>query len=289
MAGPDFTAPADPVCYRHEDRPTGIRCQRCAKPICGECMNPASVGFQCPRCVGAGGSAGRPAGRSPRALFGAQVRPGSGIVTKVLMGILVATFVLDMPTRGLVSDWLMMAGLYVEAGEVWRLLTYGLITYGSGSLFNILGLLMNLLVLWMAGRSLESELGPVRFAALYLLAGLGGATVLFLLGPVNVGFAGSSAALVGLLGANAMFKRRTGEDIRPDLSLLILLVLLNLLVAFETLGWLGLIGGIVVGAIAGATIAYAPRERRGVWQAVGLGVVAAACVVAVAAKLILFY
>ncbi len=247
-------------------------------------MNPASVGFQCPRCVGAG----RTTQRAPRALFGAQVRPGSGIVTKVLMGILVATFVLDMPTGGLISDWLMMAGLYVEQGEFWRLFTYGLITVGSGSFFSILGLLMNLLVLWMAGRSLESELGPIRFIALYLLAGLGGATVLFLLGPANLGFAGSSAALVGLLAANAMFKRRTGEDIRPDLSLLVLLVLLNVLVGFSNLGWLGLIGGIVVGAIAGATIAYAPRQRRGTWQAVGLGGVAAACVVAVAAKLVLF-
>ena len=69
-------------------------------------MNPASVGFQCPQCVGAG----RSTQRAPAAtLFGAQVRPGSGIVTKVLMGILVATFVLDLPTRGLISDWLMMA------------------------------------------------------------------------------------------------------------------------------------------------------------------------------------
>lgn len=284
MAGPDFTAPADPVCYRHSDRPTGIRCQRCNKPICGECMQPASVGFQCPRCAGAG----RPTGRAPRSLFGAQLRSGRGIVTKVLMGILVATFLLDMPTNGLVSDWLMMAGLYVEQGEVWRLLTYGLITVGSGSFFSILGLAMNLLVLWFVGRTLESELGPVRFAALYLLAGMGGATVLFLLGPINFGFAGSSAALVGLLAANAIFKRRTGEDIRGDITLLILLLALNLLVAFTSFGWLGMIGGIAVGAISGATIAYAPRDRRGTWQAVGLGGVAAACVVAVAGKLVLF-
>ena len=61
-----------------------------------------------------------------------------------------------------------------------------------------------------------------------------------------------------------------------------------MLVGFANFGWLGLIGGIVVGAIAGATIAYAPRQRRGTWQAVGLGGVAAACVVAVAAKLVLF-
>lgn len=284
MAGPDFTAPADPVCYRHPDRPTGIRCQRCKKPICGECMNPASVGFQCPRCV----TAGQQTSRAPRTLFGAGLRTGGGIVTKVLMGILVATFVLDMPTGGLISEFFAMAGFYIERGEVWRLLTYGLITTGSGSFFSILGLLMNLLVLWMAGRSLESELGPVRFAALYLIAGLGGATVLFLLAPANYGFAGSTTALVGLLGANAIFKRRTGEDIRPDITLLVLLVLLNILVAFESLGWIGLIGGIVVGGIAGATIAYAPRDRRGTWQAIGLGSIAAACLVAIAAKFVLF-
>lgn len=284
MAGPDFTAPSDPVCYRHPDRPTGIRCQRCEKPICGECMNPASVGFQCPRCVGAG----RPAGtRAPQRLFGLNAGRG-GIVTKVLMGILVATFLLDLPTGGLVSAFLEMAGYYIEVGQFWRLLTYGLITTGSGSFFAILGLLMNLLVLWMAGRSLESELGPGRFAALYLLAGMGGATVLYLFAPTNYAFAGSTAALVGLLGANAIFKRRTGEDIRPDVSLLILLVLLNLLVSFSSFGWIGLIGGILVGAIAGATIAYAPRDRRGTWQAVGLGSVAVACLVAIAAKFVLF-
>lgn len=284
MAGPDFTAPTDPVCYRHPDRPTGIRCQRCKKPICGECMNPASVGFQCPRCV----AAGRETTRAPRVPFGAGLRSGGGIVTKVLMGILVATFLLDMPTGGLVSDTLAMAGYYIDSGQFWRLLTYGLITTGSGSFFSILGLLMNLLVLWMAGRSLESELGPVRFAALYLLAGLGGATVLYLVAPTNYAFAGSTAALVGLLAANAIFKRRTGEDIRPDITLLVLLVLLNILAAFASFGWIGVIGGIVVGAIAGATIAYAPRDRRGTWQAVGLGSVAVACLVAIAAKLVLF-
>ena len=243
------------------------------------------MGFQCPRCVNAGRLAPAGAVRRP---FGLNVRGGSGIVTKVLMGILVGTFVLDLPTFGLVSELFTMAGSYVEDGQVWRLLSYGLITVGSGSFFSILGLLMHLLVLWMAGRALEAELGPVRFAALYLLAGMGGATVLFLFGPPYYGFAGASAAIIGLLAANAIFKRRGGEEIRPDITLLILIVLLNVLAWFSTMGWLGLIGGIVVGAVSGAALAYAPRERRGTWQAVGLGCVLFACLVLVAAKIMLF-
>ncbi|MCO6734719.1 B-box zinc finger protein, partial [Streptomyces sp. EL9] len=40
-------APRVPVCYRHPDRETGVRCTRCERPICPECMVDASVGFQC--------------------------------------------------------------------------------------------------------------------------------------------------------------------------------------------------------------------------------------------------
>src|SRR4029453_5358983 len=112
---------------------TGISCQRCQRPICGECMNPASVGFQCPQCV----SSGRTGVRTPRTAFGAVLRPGGGNVTKVLMIILGAVWLLNLATRGLVDGLLIMSNEAGFAGQFWRLFTAPLT---SGGLF---GPLMN--------------------------------------------------------------------------------------------------------------------------------------------------
>ncbi len=277
-AGPDFTAPGFAGCYRHPDRQTGISCQRCHKPICGECMNAASVGFHCPKCV----AEGRSSMRAPRTVVGAPVQSGvNGTATKVLMGVLLALYVLNFVSAGLVLNLLAMSNVAVYNGEFWRLLTYGFTSVG------LFGVAINLLVLWLAGRAMEAALGSWRFVALYVAAGLGGATLFFALGPLGLGAVGASSAVVGLLGANAIVKRRGGEDIRPDIGLLLLLVLYSVLVGFSSFGWIGLIGGIAVGALVGAILVYAPRDRRTPTQVVGLLAVVAVCLVVVGAKLLL--
>src|SRR5215471_19039935 len=63
-----------PVCYRHPGRETYVRCTRCERPICPDCMHEASVGHQCPECV----AEGRRTQREARTTFGARRGSGAG-------------------------------------------------------------------------------------------------------------------------------------------------------------------------------------------------------------------
>lgn len=240
-------------------------------------MNPASVGFQCPSCV----ASGRASTRGSRTAFGAILKPGGGTATKVVMAVLTVEWVLSLVSGRLLDQLLVMSNEAVYLGEFWRLFTSAL-TSGT-----ILGLLMNLLVLWIAGRAIESELGAWRFVVLYLAAGLGGATTLFVFGPyTSLGY-GAAAAVIGLLAANAILKHKRREDVRADIGLFILLILYSILIGFRSFGWLMLIGGIVVGALVGLVLAYAPRRNRGTVQVVGILGVITLCLVGVAAKLMI--
>ncbi len=197
------------------------------------------------------------------------------------MGVLVGVWVLNLVSRGLLQSLLVMSNGGVADGQFWRLLTAA---FTSGSL---IGLLMNLLVLWLAGRAIEVELGGWRFLALYLTAGLGGTTLFFALGPPFAGALAASAAVIGLLAANAVGKLKGGEDVRGDVGLFVLLLLYAVLVGFSSFGWLTLVGGILVGGLVGWVLAYAPRRNRGTIQVVGLLGVAALCLLGVLARLLL--
>jgi len=240
-------------------------------------MNPASVGFQCPSCV----ASGRASTRAPRTAFGAILKPGGGTATKVVMAVLTVEWVLSLVSGRLLDQLLVMSNEAVYLGQFWRLFTSAL-TSGT-----ILGLLMNLLVLWIAGRAIESELGAWRFVVLYLAAGLGGATMLFVFGPYASAGYGAAAAVIGLLAANAIFKYKMRDDVRADIGLFILLILYSILIGFRSFGWLMLIGGIIVGALVGLVLAYAPRRNRGTVQVVGILGVITVCLAGVAAKLMI--
>lgn len=193
---PEFSAPSYAACYRHQDRSTLITCQRCGRPICGECMNPAAVGFQCPDCVrsggatpfpGAGGGSGRsffgrsragsgwgaPRARQPKTVFGANLSNRQSPMTKAIMVALAVVWVSGLLTRGLTTGLLGLDPVGLASGQFWRLATSAFVSFG------LLALLMNLLVLWLAGQVLEQQLGAWRFLALYVLSAAGGGTLFF--------------------------------------------------------------------------------------------------------------
>lgn len=272
-------------CFRHADRSTGITCQRCDRAICGECMVPASVGFQCPVCIaeqqladrpvtnrvgrriggGSGGrSGGRPAVRGP-SVAGIQLTGGPRSTTITLMIAMAVVGVVDL-FGGLGLFWLGFSAPGLAGGQLWRLAT-GILVSG-----HILNLLINLLFLWLVGRSVEAEIGRGRMLAVMLMSSLGASAALMLFQPVSI-WPLAYAGILGLLAAVAAMKYKFGEDIRGDL------ILLGLMVAFSVVmgsvpAWVSQLGAIVAGAGAGAILAYAPREGRTRWQVIGMSILA---------------
>ncbi len=45
------TTNSNTVCYRHPDRKTNLRCNRCEKPMCPDCAVLTPTGYRCKDCV----------------------------------------------------------------------------------------------------------------------------------------------------------------------------------------------------------------------------------------------
>ena len=88
----DVPPAGTPVCYRHSGRETYIRCTRCDRPICPDCMREASVGHQCPECV----AEGRRTQRQTRTAFGGSTVGRQGYVTIALIVINVLMLLLSL-------------------------------------------------------------------------------------------------------------------------------------------------------------------------------------------------
>lgn len=263
---PDAQSP--PVCYRHPGRETGVRCTRCERPICSECMVSASVGFQCPECVrGATGTGHAPSASRPRTLAGGTVAADPRLLTKILIGINLAVFLLVQARPSVLSDLVLIAEWPpapwgptegVVEGEWYRLVT-SMFTHEA-----IWHIAFNMLSLWWLGGPLEAALGRARYLTLYLISGLAGSALTLLLAAPTTASLGASGAVFGLFGATAVLMRRLNYDLRPVLALLAI----NLIFTFTVGGiaWEAHIGGLVGGLVIGYAMVHAPRERRALVQ-----------------------
>ena len=200
---PAEAAPGAPTCYRHPDRETWIRCTRCERPICPECMTAAAVGYQCPECVRAGAAQTR----SARTVFGGSFSR-DGAVSYTIIGLCVGLYVLVgwLGALGGLSRWGMQPVLIAVQGEWFRLVSSMFLHVG------LLHLAFNMYVLYLLGPPLERVLGHGRFLTLFLLSGLGGSVASYAFSPLTTLSVGASGAIFGLMAAWIVVARRLNRD-----------------------------------------------------------------------------
>ena len=271
MTADDFRRNSDNFCYRHPDRQSFVLCQRCLRTICPECQTQAAVGVICPECLRDQQKGQSPSQRKaerrwsrPRAVAVRDTRP---IVTYVIVGITAFVYLLTLiPGIGdSIQEALLFwaptlyPNFFPQLGgfpEIWRLFTAALV---HASFFHI-GL--NMLALFMIGRSLEPLLGRWRFLTLYLLSTLGGSVAVTLLSfatPV----VGASGAIFGLFGALIVIGRHLGANIAGIAIVLAINLAIGFLPGFNV-SWQAHVGGLVVGLLVGFifTRTRAARQRR---------------------------
>jgi membrane associated rhomboid family serine protease len=237
-----------PTCFRHAGRETYVRCTRCDRPICPECMRVAAVGHQCVECV----KEGSRTVREPRTVFGGRVTT-TPVVTYTLIAVNVVVFFLQYAATNVEGRY----GLWPPAvadGQYERLLTSAFLHYGP------VHLLFNMWALYTVGQPLERWLGRLRFGILYVLSAFGGSVCALLFAPLNTNTAGASGAVFGLFAAIFVVARRMRFDARG----IAVVIGLNLLITFTfpSISWQGHVGGLVTGAVLAYAYAYAPRDRQ---------------------------
>lgn len=261
-------SPAEaPTCYRHPGRRTYVRCTRCERYICADCMRDAAVGHQCVECV----QAGARSIRQPRTRFGGRQRSATPVVAYTLIAINVLAFVLQMVSRE-VEKQLVLWSPAVADGQLYRLVTAAFLHYGATHL------LLNMWALYVVGPPLEMWLGRLRFGALYALSGLGGSVLVYLLSPLNVATAGASGAIFGLFGATFMVAKRLNFDLRWVVAVIVVNLAFTFIipaVSSQLISWQGHVGGLVTGGLVAAAYVYPPRERRNMIQAAATMIVLA--------------
>lgn len=240
---PQDAATDETVCYRHPDRATGIRCQRCDRHVCVDCRHQASVGVHCPECTKAGGTTKV---LNTRNLPGAQ-----GRITKTLVGINVLVFIFAIAALGSTTASAGAAGLDFGTwgppiwrdNEWWRIISGGFLHSG------LIHIGFNMYLLWQLGQQVERVTGEVKFGIVYFVSLIGGSFGAILLDP-DIPVVGASGAVFGLIGFTVLLYRSRGIGLF-DTGLGFLIVI-NVLLSFRggvSLGGHG--GGLIIGALLG--------------------------------------
>jgi rhomboid protease GluP len=177
-------------------------------------------------------------------------------ISYLIIGITVGFFFLQNFSSQLlgfdITEYLVKDNQSIIQGQFWRLIT-PILLHGS-----ILHMGFNMYALYMIGPVLENKYGDLPFIGLYLIGGLWGNTLSFLLSP-NPSL-GASTAIFGLIAAQGVYvyknRRLLGSSARPILTNIAMVIIINLLIGLspgiDNWGHLGgLLGGLFFAWFAG--------------------------------------
>jgi membrane associated rhomboid family serine protease len=259
------------VCPRHPDREAYVRCQRCGRPACPECQRPAAVGIQCVDCV-------REAARttpSARTVFGGRATDGTPVVTYTIIGICAVVYLAQRANSSVTQNFAFAP--FLGWTEPWRFVTAAFL-HSPATIFHIL---LNMFALWSLGQYLEPMLGRARFAALYLISGIGGQVAVTLLAgsPTIPGLraglddawltpvVGASGAIFGLFGALLVLNRHLGRSSAAMYATIAINAAFGFF--YPGISWQAHLGGLVTGVVCAGVIVVFRRQgvRHLVWAA----------------------
>jgi membrane associated rhomboid family serine protease len=242
-------------------------------------MTPAPVGQRCPE------HSGKPQGvaRVTTGMRRAGFEGTGGLVTRVLIGINVAVYLLELAQGGNVNgvgsriyEKGVLFGPFVAQGDWWRLLSSAFLHYGP------LHLGLNMYFLYLIGTPVEQYLGRARFLLLYLVSGLAGAAGALVVTPTSP-TVGASGAIFGILGGALVLERQRNYVLGGSaLGLIVINLAFSFVLSNISVG--GHVGGLIGGALCMLAFSrlgrgHAAYSRLGVTGLVGVLAVAVASVV----------
>jgi membrane associated rhomboid family serine protease len=237
-------------------------------------MTPAPVGQRCPE------HSGKPQSVAlmSRGVRGFSAGGTVGLLTRTLIGINVAVYLLELATGGNIDgvgskifEKGALFGPLVANGDWWRLITAAFLHYGP------IHLGFNMFFLYWIGTPVEQYLGRGRFLLVYFVSGLAGSAGALVLSPDAV-TVGASGAIFGILGAALVLERQGSYVLGGSaMGLIIINLALGFVLANVSIG--GHIGGLIGGA---ACMLVLSRFGRGHGAYGRIGATGIAGVVAVA-------
>ena len=257
------------------------------------------MGYQCPDCVAEARSEFR---KGPGRRIAVANAKGVSLTT-VLLVALAGMYLLEVIPEGagalftgprdairLVElgasiGYLSVPGfeIGVAAGQYWRLFTAMFLHA------NLIHLGLNAYALYLFGRTVERELGRMRFALIYLSSGLFASAVSFALSDPRGVAIGASGAIFGVFGAFFAYnyRRRHQALAAARIQQMVMLLAINLFLGFSIDGidWRAHLGGLVGGLAAGYVAeGSGTQEQRRAILIGGFAAIVAVTVVIVALR-----